>query len=138
MIKEEEDIRGSEVETDTSNDLVACENCEKECKELNDDNLCGDCVKAEALKIEKFGYKLVMVYLDEDLDDYEITRISRIDALSCYEIIKNGLFEGKDYIELPEMESMDEDDDEAISNPETMFIGNRSVSKVYYEKMEDE
>jgi len=129
-------------------DKVECNDCGKEFleSELNDDGICKECAvkmetdkKTKKEKKDKLNYTLtVEFYGDSDVeakDAYERTHISQADAKEVYDLVSQAVMVDKKYVMIKEMDSLDDDGNEATYNPETIYIDN--VDRVTYAVDED-
>lgn len=128
-------------------DLMSYDDCSNDFKEadLDENNRCKDCAKKavdeekiQQEAVEKFGYKFAMSFRADaegnQQDEKAVDKISKEDAKKLYEAAKEAIGAGKKYFEIPEMITLDDDDEESTFFPEYIFIG--EVDRVYYESME--
>jgi hypothetical protein len=146
--KTKEETTVAEETTVTEEDMDNCANCEKEFKssDLNDDSQCSDCAKLaeeeEKMKKEnkaKLKYDFIIEYrADGDgntEDNNENTKISKEDAEICYRNLKTALDSGKEFVEFPEMQSLNDDDEPSTIDKTCEYIG--AVQRFYVQENPD-
>lgn len=82
---------------------------------------------------EKFSFRVVIEFGSDDRK--EVNKITKEDAQKCYDSIKASILKGDKFVELPEMDCLDDDDDVIRFLPEFISIAN--VERVYIDLEEE-